>query len=168
MRQDGQRFMTPQYHKGNLIEEADRFRPLTAAEREELHGLPPGYTDNLELPRHSSVEDARCSAVANGWHIPSAKLALCLLLQAGDHACADSKMDHDIGSHAAESQHGMHHVNPQRVLGSLQWNAIRLVQTTSVSLHKRCPWCRYRQYPEPHFGLKTAVRHRRTECLRTV
>jgi hypothetical protein len=73
--QDGGRFPLAHYHRSNLLfSGSGKARPLSADEREQLHGLPPAYTDRLQ-------GNARLSAIGNGWHLPSIVLLLFILLQ---------------------------------------------------------------------------------------
>ena len=57
------------------------YRPLSADEREVLMGIPRGYTKALRPgARDLCSEDARKSAVGNGFHVPSIVLLLSLLV----------------------------------------------------------------------------------------
>ena len=81
-RQDKARFPLSQYVAGNLVvSSSGASRPLTADEREELMGLPHQYTQALQPRQGVSHEDARCSAIGNGWHVPTMTMLLFVLLQ---------------------------------------------------------------------------------------
>jgi len=66
--QDGRRFPLYQYASENLVWNGSSWRHLLPAEKEELHGLPRGWTAALQ------DDDRRHSAIGNGWHLPSATL----------------------------------------------------------------------------------------------
>ena len=79
---DNRRYPLSQYVTGNLVTSVDgTSRPLSASEREDLHSLPADYTKPLRPSIGVSHEDTRCTAIGNGWHVPTITLMLFLLLQ---------------------------------------------------------------------------------------
>ena len=86
--EDGKRFPLPHYEDANLVWKRDCARPLCAEEREVLHGFPKDFgLDMTEDAKTQSNESRRCSAVGNGFHIPSLKLLLALLLNLSIQKC---------------------------------------------------------------------------------
>eukprot|EP00971_Amphidinium_carterae_P350273 6491465-Amphidinium_carterae.1 len=71
--QDGRRYPLAHYVSHNVLWRDGSFRTLSAREREVLMGLPFDYTAGL-------TEDRRCSAIGNGFHVPSVIIVLLLLL----------------------------------------------------------------------------------------
>ena len=53
-------------------------RVLDAEEREKAMNYPPGWTRGLRM-KSKSVEDSRCHAIGNGFHIPSVALLIAIL-----------------------------------------------------------------------------------------
>ena len=73
---DGKRFPVGQYSRHNLVWHDDLWRPLLATEREQLMGFPERYTAGLtetcaQGQDQKSLEDRRCSAIGNTFHVPS-------------------------------------------------------------------------------------------------
>eukprot|EP00971_Amphidinium_carterae_P349379 6490989-Amphidinium_carterae.1 len=86
---DNRRYPLAHYVRHNMVWNGEHARPLTATERESLMGLPMGYTAGLD-------EDRRCSAIGNGFHIPSVIVMLLLVLNI-PHALA-CQAQHQVSS----------------------------------------------------------------------
>ncbi len=78
--EDGRRFPMPHYVENNMLEHRGRMIPVSADDREVLHGFPKGFGRKLHGKGDEPQEDARCRAIGQGFHIPSVMLVLVLLL----------------------------------------------------------------------------------------
>ena len=78
--QDGRRFPLNTYCADNCVKQGNQMRVLDADERESVMGYPPGWTRGLRK-KGQSVEDSRCHAIGNGFHLPSVALLIAILFQ---------------------------------------------------------------------------------------
>ena len=75
---DGRRFPLNTYSADNCVTKDMELRVLDADERERAMDYPPGWTSRLRM-QGRSVEDSRCHAIGNGFHISSMALLIALL-----------------------------------------------------------------------------------------
>ena len=93
-RDDGRRFPLAHYIKGNLVWKGREARLLQSEEREELMGMPRGYTSSLQAGSHQDRETARLHAIGNSFHVPSVVLVFPLLM--GNETSQKLQQDWDI------------------------------------------------------------------------
>ena len=87
-----------------MLEKEGRWRPMRATEREAMMGYPRGWTAGLKSNKLFS-EDARCSAIGNGFHVPSIVLLLVILFQLTEPADATAVLPHALGASSPSSAH---------------------------------------------------------------
>ena len=101
---DGRRYPATHYTEHNLVWRGSDWRTLSAAERELLMGFPQAYTAELKSNfdhdhkqyQHENLEDFRCHAIGNSFHVPSVMLILALLLHMPTMPNADRPHDEGL------------------------------------------------------------------------